>query len=192
MPHSECLVVFSGSERNPQWQVPLAVYDFGLFQKLCNIMSLTNTTRIYFKIMLFSMFTSWLGVDATILTRVTVSRWRWALMTFLKSCYNSTENRAISLTGWHKPPTKGGWKKHWKNKTKTCWLLLGRLHEAFAKLWLRSCVPTPAAILCFDGFTVKVTCVRDSQEDRCDHLREILCASCDCEAEKCVLLVQRF
>ena len=163
--NSECQVVFSERRSDLQWRAPLAVWDQPVTKKTLQSDEFTpaawrGTKASGFTLrLLFSVFTTWLGVDSAVLTHVTISRWRWASATFKKkkSCCNSSENRAVPLTRWHKPPTEREGeqknKKHWRKLDqvsrstavrflfKLCWEELMRL---FAEQRLRSCVLTPA------------------------------------------------
>jgi len=108
--------VFAARGRNVLRHGPVSVCTWLVAKRnLCSMMSIVQNTsiRIYFKTLFFAVFTSWLGLHS-VLTRVTASRWRWASVDinfFFLCCQNSTDNMAISLTRWHKPPTERRWGK---------------------------------------------------------------------------------
>ena len=88
--NSECQVVFSERRSDLQWRAPLAVWDQPVTKKTLQSDEFTpaawrGTKASGFTLrLLFSVFTTWLGVDSAVLTHVTISRWRWASATFKK------------------------------------------------------------------------------------------------------------
>lgn len=200
VPRSKCLLGFSGSEGNPWWHVPLAACDFTVFQNLCNVISLTLLQFVgqYHQ----DLLPDYVVFNVRALTGSSVFHPNACNRFQMKAVFSDifenlvliSLNTVIFLTDDTSHPERESEKiketrpglqiNHFQIPL---WLLLGRINEAFAKLWLHSHVLTPAATPCFKGFIVKVTCVRDSQEDRCDNMPKTFLATWDCKAKKCVI-----